>query len=260
MSGADLLTIRGLQIDFGTRRVVDLSALDLRGGEILGLAGESGSGKSMTALAVLGLTWTTGGIATGSIRFRGEELVGASEDRLRELRGNRIAMIFQSPLGSLDPVTRVGTLFTEALLLHGMPADEVEDRAAAALGEVVLSPDLLRRYPHELSGGQAQRIGIALALALKSEVLLADEPTSALDVTVQAQILELLRQIRDEEGIAILFISHDLAAIAELCDRVAVMRGGLLVEEGPTADILHSPRDAYTRELVAAVPRVGGRR
>jgi peptide/nickel transport system ATP-binding protein len=254
---APILSIRGLTVAFGNRRVVDLEALDLGRGEILGLAGESGSGKSMTAFATLGLAWTMGARVEGSIRFDGAELVGLPEERLREIRGSRIAMIFQSPLGSLDPVTRVGVLFERALRLHGTPKDEAADRAAEALRQVVLSPDLLRRYPHELSGGQAQRVAIAMALALRSEVLLADEPTSALDVTVQAEILEVLRRIRAEDGISILFISHDLAVIAELCDRVAVMRRGVVVEIGPATRVLRSPEDDYTKELVAAVPKVG---
>ena len=255
-----ILSIHDLSVAFGDRRVVELERLDVGRGEIVGLAGESGSGKSMTATAILGLTWTMGASLAGSIRFAGEELVGMPDRRLRELRGSRISMIFQSPLGALNPVMRVGRVFERALELHGAPKDEAEERAAAALREVVLSPDLLSRYPHELSGGQAQRIAIAMALALRSEVLLADEPTSALDVTVQAEILELLRRVRDEEQVGVLFISHDLAVIAELCDRVAVMQRGVLVEEGRVADVIHRPREAYTRELLAAVPKLGATR
>lgn len=167
-------------------------------------------------------------------------------------------MIFQSPVPSFNPVFRVGDVFVRALLLHGAPSrTEARRRAREALATVLLAPDLLERYPHELSGGQAQRVAIALALALRSEVLLADEPSSALDVTVQAEILELLRKLRGETGMSILFISHDLAVIAELCDRIAVMKDGSVVEEGLAGDVLSEPRHAYTRELVAAVPRVG---
>ena len=166
-------------------------------------------------------------------------------------------MIFQSPVSSLDPLLRVGELFERTLRLHGVGKRDASERAESAFREVLLSPDLLSRYPNELSGGQAQRIAIALALALRSEVLIADEPTSALDVTVQAEILDLLRRVREERGMSVLFISHDLAVIAELCDRVAVMRLGRIVEEGATARVLGEPVDDYTKLLVAAVPRIG---
>jgi peptide/nickel transport system ATP-binding protein len=251
------LSLRDLRIAFGPRTVVDLEHLELGSGEILGLAGESGSGKSITALAVLGLASTLGARVEGSVRLDGEELVGAPESRLREIRGSRIAMIFQSPVSSLDPLLRVGELFERTLRLHGVDRREASEQAKGAFREVLLSADLLSRYPNELSGGQAQRIAIALALALRSEVLIADEPTSALDVTVQAEILDLLRRVREERGMSVLFISHDLAVIAELCDRVAVMRLGRIVEEGATARVLGEPVDDYTKLLVAAVPRIG---
>lgn len=251
------LELRGLQIAFGSRRVVDLDELHLGAGEIVGLAGESGSGKSMTAMAILGLATHLGATVHGSIRLEGEELVGASEQRLREIRGSRIAAIFQSPVSAFNPVYRVGEGFIGALRLHGADADEAEDRAETAMREVLLPPDLLRRYPHELSGGQAQRVAIAQALALRAEILLADEPTSALDVTVQAEILDSLRRVRDEVGMSILFISHDLAVLAELSDRLAVMQHGVVVESASTGQVLGDPRDDYTRELVDAVPKVG---
>ena len=166
-------------------------------------------------------------------------------------------MIFQNPVSAFNPVFRVGEIFLRTLRLHGLGRADARERAQAGLREVLLSPDLLKRYPHQLSGGQAQRVAIAIAVALRSEVLLADEPTSALDVTVQAEILELLRGLRDRDGMAILMISHDLAVIGQLCDRTAVMRDGLIVESGATASVLRSPQHPYTRELVAAVPRVG---
>jgi peptide/nickel transport system ATP-binding protein len=166
-------------------------------------------------------------------------------------------MIFQSPVSSFDPLRRVQVAFEAALRLHGASKVEARERAAAAMREVLLAPDLLRRYPHQLSGGQAQRVAIAMALALRSEILIADEPTSALDVTVQAEIFEVLRRLREERRISILFISHDLAALAELCDRIAVMRRGEIVEEGSATQVLTSPRHAYTTELVAAVPKIG---
>jgi ABC-type glutathione transport system ATPase component len=251
------LALRDLRISFGGRTVVALDELDLAEEEIVGLVGESGSGKSMTALAVLGLAVPAGATVQGSIALDGLELVGLAERQLRDLRGRRVAMIFQSPVSAFSPVFRVGEIFIRALRLHGIARSDAVTRAQAALREVLLGPDLLRRYPHQLSGGQAQRIAIALAVALRSEVLLADEPTSALDVTVQAEIIDLLRMLRERERMSILFISHDLAVVAQLCDRVAVMRAGKIVETGPTENVLHHPSDAYTRELIAAVPRLG---
>ncbi len=255
---APRLEIGDLRIAFGSRVVSDIAHLQIAPGEIVGLAGESGSGKSITATAVLGLTRTVGASVTGSIRLDGLEMIGLPDARLREIRGRRIAMIFQSPVGSFNPVFKVGDVFVRALRLHGASKREANERASRALEEVLLSPRLLDRYPHQLSGGQAQRVAIAIALALRSEVLLADEPTSALDVTVQAEILELLRRLREETGVSILFISHDLAVIAELCDRIAVMKSGRIVEEGLAREVLSNPTDPYTRELVASVPRVGG--
>ena len=253
------LSLADVRIAFGERRVVDIEGLELRRAEIVGLAGESGSGKSITALAVIGLAEALGATVEGSIRLDGEQLMGAAESRLREIRGSRIAMIFQSPVSSLDPLLRVGELFERTLRLHGVDKRETSARAAGSFREVLLPSDLLRRYPHQLSGGQAQRIAIAMALALRSDVLIADEPTSALDVTVQAEILDLLRRVREERGMSVLFISHDLAVIAELCDRVAVMQHGRIVEEGETAGVLRRPHDDYTKRLVAAVPKIGAR-
>jgi peptide/nickel transport system ATP-binding protein len=250
------LALRDLDIGFGERRVVAIDELDLAAEEILGLVGESGSGKSMTALAVLGLAETAGARVRGSIRLDELELAGLSERALREIRGARIAMIFQNPVSAFNPVFRVGELFLRTLRLHGVGRSDARDRARAGLREVLLSPDLLDRYPHQLSGGQAQRVAIALAVALRSEVLLADEPTSALDVTVQAEILELLRGLRDRDGMAILMISHDLAVIGQLCDRTAVMRDGRIIESGATASVLRRPQHPYTQELIAAVPKV----
>ena len=250
------LELRDLEIGFGERRVVEVETLDHGAGEIVGLVGESGSGKSITALAVLGLAEATGARVAGSIKLDGRELVGAPPARLRAIRGSRIALIFQHPVSAFNPVFRVGDIFLRTLRLHGASRAEAVEHARTALAEVLLPYELLDRYPHQLSGGQAQRIAIALAVALRAEVLIADEATSALDVTVQAEIVELLARLRDLEGIAILFISHDLAVVGQLCDRVAVMQQGRIVETGDTEQVLHAPRDPYTRELIAAVPRI----
>jgi peptide/nickel transport system ATP-binding protein len=252
------LQIRDLRVLFGDHVAASVAALDVGAGEIVGLAGESGSGKSMTIQAVLGLAGTAGATVTGSIKLDGTELTGMSPGALRAVRGRRIAAIFQSPAAAFNPVFRVGVIVTRALRLHGLSAAEARDRAAAAMRSVLLPPELLSRYPLQLSGGQLQRVAIALAIALRAEVLLADEPTSALDVTVQAEVLELLRELRDTRGMAILFVSHDLAVIAELCDRVAIMRSGQVIEQGRTQEVIAAPQQDYTRELLAAVPRLDG--
>ena len=248
------LQITGLDVRFGTRQVVDLAELSIGAAEIVGLAGESGSGKSMTTLAVLGLAHTVGAAVRGSITLDGAELTTMSQRALREVRGRRIAAIFQSPATAFSPVFRVGSVVHRALRLHGMSKSEATEAAARAMRQVLLSPALLDRYPAQLSGGQLQRVAIAIALALRAEILLADEPTSALDVTVQAEVLEVLRELREHEGMSVLFISHDLAVVAELCDRVAIMRDGRIVEQGPAARVLSAPADAYTAALLAAVP------
>jgi peptide/nickel transport system ATP-binding protein len=248
------LAIAGLDVRFGARQVVGVDELSLGAAEIVGLAGESGSGKSMTTLAVLGLAHTVGATVHGSITLDGTELTGLSQRELRDLRGRRIAAIFQSPAAAFSPVFKVGSVVHRALRVHGMSKDEATEAAGRAMRQVLLSPSLLDRYPSQLSGGQLQRVAIAIALALRAEVLLADEPTSALDVTVQAEVLELLRELRDRDGMSVLFISHDLAVVAELCDRVAIMRQGRIVEQGPAARVLSAPADPYTADLLAAAP------
>jgi peptide/nickel transport system ATP-binding protein len=250
------LEITNLEVRFGERRVVRADELSLGEAEIVGLAGESGSGKSMTTLAVLGLAHTVGATVSGSIKLDGTELTGMSQRALREVRGRRIAAIFQSPAMAFSPVFRVGNVMHRALRLHGMSKTDAAQAAEAAMRQVLLSPGLLDRYPSQLSGGQLQRVAIAIALALRAEVLLADEPTSALDVTVQAEVLDLLRELRERDGMSVLFISHDLAVVAELCDRVAIMRDGRIVEQGPAGAVLSAPADPYTADLIAAVPRI----
>jgi ABC-type glutathione transport system ATPase component len=250
------LEIRDLRVSFAGHPVASVPELNVNGGEIVGLAGESGSGKSMTILAVLGLAGTAGAAVTGSVRLDGQELIGLSGSRLRAIRGRRIAAIFQSPALAFSPVYRVGSIVHRALRLHGMTRAEAAGAAERAMRQVLLPPGLLDRYPSQLSGGQLQRVAIALALALRAEVLLADEPTSALDVTVQAEVLELLRELRDRERMSVLFISHDLAVVAELCDRVAIMQHGSIVEQGPTSQVITAPASPFTAELLASVPRL----
>ena len=253
---APRLAISNLQVRFGDRPVVQIDEFTLGEAEIAGLAGESGSGKSMTTLAILGLAHTVGATVSGSIRLDGTELTTRSQRELREMRGKQIAAIFQSPAMAFSPVFKVGRVVLSALRLHGMSKTEATEAATGAMRQVLLAPDLLDRYPAQLSGGQLQRVAIALALALRARVLLADEPTSALDVTVQAEVLELLRVLREREGMSVLLISHDLAVVAELCDRVAIMQAGRIVEQGPAAQVLSAPRHRYTADLLAAVPRI----
>jgi len=254
--GSVRLAISGLEVRFGSRPVVQIDEFTLGEAEIVGLAGESGSGKSMTTLAILGLAHTVGATVSGSIRLDGTELTTLSQRDLRDRRGRQIAAIFQSPASAFSPVFKVGRVVLGALRLHGMSKAEAAEAAARAMRQVLLPPDLLDRYPGQLSGGQLQRVAIALALALQAEVLLADEPTSALDVTVQAEVLDLLRGLREREGMSVLLISHDLAVVAEVCDRVGVMQAGRIVEQGPPGRVLSAPQHPYTIELLAAVPRI----
>jgi peptide/nickel transport system ATP-binding protein len=253
-----VIAVRELEVAFGEKVVARVPSLDLARGEVVGLAGESGSGKSQTALAVLGLSRSLGARVSGSITLDGEELLTASEARWRELRGRRIAMVMQSPRGSLNPTMKLGAFFRRTLALHGV--EGADERISAALADVSLSDDLLGRFPHQVSGGQAQRFAIALAVALRADVLLCDEPTSALDVTVQAQVVALLKRLREEHGTAMLFISHDLAVIGDLADRVVVMRDGAVVEQGAAGEVLHTPESDYTRALLDAVPVIGEKR
>jgi ABC-type glutathione transport system ATPase component len=261
MSAPDaMIEVRDLQVRFGERTVVQVAELAVGRGEIVGLAGESGSGKSTVGLALLGLSHTVGADASGSVQFEGRELVGMSERDLRELRGRRIALVMQSPRESLTPTMRLGRLFERTLRLHGVERGEARVRIAEGIAAVRLEAEVLERYPHQISGGQAQRFAIALAVALRADLLVADEPTSALDVTVQAEVVELLRRVRDEHGTGMLFISHDLAVIGALADRVAVMRRGEIVEAGPSGQVLAAPTHPYTQELIAAVPSIGKER
>jgi peptide/nickel transport system ATP-binding protein len=252
------LEIANLKVAFDGRVVVHIPELAMSSGESVGVAGESGSGKSMTAMAILGLAQRLGADVEGSIKLDGHELVGASERELRAIRGRRIGMIFQSPSSAFNPVLRTGYTFGRVLALHGIDSRRARRVAAeGALAEVRLRPRVLDRYPHQLSGGELQRVAIAMALALHAELLLADEPTSALDVTVQAEIFEIISRIQASENMGLLFISHDLAAVAEITERVVVMRAGEVVETGATRTVVDAPTHPYTRALFDAVPVLG---
>jgi peptide/nickel transport system ATP-binding protein len=253
-----LLEIESLQIRFGAAEAVRGISIAIDEGEVLGLVGESGSGKSATALAILGLLPATTRV-DGRIAWRGDasevNLTRLSAPALRRIRGREIAMIFQEPMTALNPVMSIGRQVAECAAAHGS-GREAKRKAIEAL-EAVAIPDAARRYgdyPHQFSGGQRQRILIATALINRPRLLIADEPTTALDVTVQAQILALLAQLQREYGLAMLFISHDLAVVGQVAGRVAVMRAGLIVETGAMRDVLTRPHHEYTRSLLAAVP------
>jgi peptide/nickel transport system permease protein len=266
--GTALLELSQLETQFhiGPRiyRAVGGVDLQIQPGECLGLIGESGSGKSVTALSIMGLVASPPGkITGGSVYYRGEELVGAPYELLRSLRGRKVAYIFQDPLATLHPLYTVGDQLIEAVRVHRrVPKHEARAHAIELLKSVRIpnAEDRVDNYPHEMSGGMRQRVGIAMALANDPDVIIADEPTTALDVTVQAQILTLLDDLRRERDVAILFITHDFGVVAQLCDRVAVMYAGRIVEQGTTDDILAHPAHPYTRRLMACVPELGGGR
>ena len=266
MTGAipPLLAVEDLTIDArtptGLKRVLDGVGFTLERDETLCLAGESGSGKSLTALALMRLLPAASlRVAKGSVRLDGRELLGLSEGAFRPLRGGDIAMVFQEPMTSLNPVMSVGAQLVEAIRAHERHRGDARARARDALDAVRISDPgrRLDQYPHELSGGMRQRVMIAMALAGRPKVLIADEPTTALDVTVQAEILRLMRDLKREVATSILLITHDMGVVAEMADRVAVMRAGRIVEQGPVLDIYARPRESVTRELLAAVPRLG---
>ena len=258
-----VLEISGLEVTFPglTQDTKVLRRVDMRigAGEVLGLVGESGSGKSMTALACLGMV-PPPAKTTGSIKVQGREVVGRSDRQLRALRGGEAAIIFQNPMRSLNPFFSVGWQMIEIIRLHR--ACGRVDARAVAIEELrsVQIPDpaiVLGKYPHQLSGGQIQRVMIAMALACRPKLLIADEPTTALDVTVQAQIISLLRELADEKDLTVLFITHDLGVVSQLCDRVAVMYAGRIVESGSITDVIDNPLHPYTAKLMNTVPTVG---
>jgi len=267
--GDAILALQDLKTQFHVKdrvyKAVGGVSPEVHPGECLGIIGESGSGKSVTALSVMGLVASPPGVITGgAVRFKGEDLIGAPYETLRALRGEKVAYIFQDPLATLHPLYTVGQQLIEAVLSHHKtPKDEARAHAIALLKSVRI-PNAEKRvdsYPHEMSGGMRQRVGIAMALANDPEVIIADEPTTALDVTVQAQILSLLNDLRRERGLAIVFITHDFGVVAQLCDRVAVMYAGRIVEQGTTTEILDAPAHPYTAKLMDCVPELGeGRR
>jgi len=247
------------QIRAGLVRAVDGVSFHLDGGELLGLVGESGCGKSITALSIMRLVAPPGKIVSGEITFDGKSLLSLSESEMRQIRGDDIAMIFQDPMTSLNPVYTVGEQIAEALRLHRKLDRKAARAAAIAAMKEVAIPDPARRagdYPHQLSGGMRQRVMIAMALACDPKLLIADEPTTALDVTIQAQILELLNSLRKTRDLAVLLITHDLGVVAEVADRVAVMYTGKIVEEAPVAELFARPRHPYTEGLFRSVPKL----
>ncbi len=259
---APILSVRGLTVALprGADRAfaVEDANFDLAEGEILCIVGESGSGKSVLSSAIMGAAPAGLRVAAGSILFRGDDIVRMSETKLRKLRGNRIAMVFQEPMAALNPAIRAGEQVGEVFRLHSQLTHVERVRRVLGLFSDTHLPDperIAASYPHQLSGGQCQRVVIAMALAMNPALLIADEPTSALDVTTQAQVLKLMRELRDEHRHGVLFITHDFGVVAEVADRIAVMQAGRIVEIGEASAVLNAPRHAYTRKLIAAVPR-----
>lgn len=263
MSSEALLRVEDLRVGFATEdgvvQAVDGVSFSLAPGEILAIVGESGCGKSVTAQTLTGLTQSANSRITGSVTYRGQELVGLDDDGLREIRGEEIAMVFQDPMSSLNPVYRVGDQIAEMIRAHRrVSKQEALQRAVELLGSVgIPNPQSrVRSYPHEFSGGMRQRVMIAMALALEPAVLIADEPTTALDVTVQAQILRLMADLNAERDLAVVLITHDLGVVAEVADRVVVMYAGQIVEDGSLDDIFYTPQHPYTWGLLGSLARL----
>ena len=263
MAESLLLEVKNLNIEFHDHLIPETVVydfdLELKAGEIVGLVGESGSGKSMSALAIAGLLSRRDMHKRGQILFDGLDLLTCERSKLRKIQGNEISMIFQEPMTSLNPVKRIGWQIEESLRIHTeLNKEERYQKAIEMMKEVEL-PDperLYRQYPHELSGGMRQRVMIAAAMICNPRILIADEPTTALDVTIQAQIVELLKRMNREKQTSILFISHDLSLVKQLCERVLVMKGGYIVETGLTQEVFAHPKEEYTQRLNAAIPKV----
>ena len=247
--------------DSGVIKSVDGVDIELREGTTLGIVGESGSGKSVTALSVMGLLMgTTGKVAEGEILFEGRDLTKLDDEERRKMRGEKISMIFQEPMTSLNPVMKIGDQITECILMHNnISKQEAWDKAVEMLKltGVPSVERMMKEYPFQLSGGQRQRVMIAMALVCKPKILIADEPTTALDVTIQAQILDLMENLKQKTGTSILFITHDLGVVAEVCDDVVVMYSGRVVEKGDVRSIFASPSHPYTKGLLASIPKLG---
>lgn len=259
-----ILEVNGLKTQFFTEggrvKAVDDVSIYVNRGEVLGIVGESGCGKSVTSLSIMRLISQPGRIVAGEIIFDDENLLNFPEKRMMDIRGNRISMIFQQPQSSLNPVFRIGNQLSEVLLLHQDVNKEQAAQRAVDLLRMVGIPEpesRINAYPHELSGGMAQRVMIAMALACEPELLIADEPTTALDVTIQAQILDLMRNLRTKTNTAIILITHDLGVVAEMCDRVNVMYAGRIVEEAPVHELFNNPKHPYTDALIGSTPVLG---
>ena len=260
-----LLAISDLSVTFVTERgqvqALDGVSLSLNAGETLAVVGESGSGKSVTALSILGLLGDSGSVSNGSIEFDGEDLTKVSVQRLREIRGNQIAFIFQEPMSSLNPVLTIGTQVAEPIWLHHKKSWSEAFEQAGELLQRVAIPDAVKRledYPHQFSGGMRQRVMIAMALACQPKLIIADEPTTALDVTVQAQILSLLKNLTKEANSSLILITHDLGVVARYADKVAVMYGGRVVETAYATELYKNPQHPYTEGLMASIPKLDG--
>jgi peptide/nickel transport system ATP-binding protein len=265
VSATPLLDVKDLRVEFPTRRgtlvAVDGLSFSIAPGEVLGVVGESGAGKSLTGMAIIGLLEPPGRIAAGEIRLEGRRIDDLPPEEMRKLRGRRIGAIFQDPLTSLNPLYTVGAQLEETILTHlEVGRDEARRRALHALAEVgIAAPEArIDHYPHQFSGGMRQRVVIALALCAEPRLIVADEPTTALDVSIQAQIIALLKRLAREHDTAVMLITHDMGVIAETADRVAVIYAGRIAEVGPVREVIHAPRHPYTVGLMGSIPKVGG--
>ena len=261
--GEYLVDVKNERLSFftpaGEVKALNDVSIRLKEGEVLGIVGESGSGKSVTAYSLMGLTAHPGRLLGGELHFNGHQVEKMSEKEIRKFRGNEISIIFQDPMTSLNPVYTIGNQITEVVRLHtDKTKQQAKERARELLELVGINePDRrLKQYPHELSGGMRQRVMIAIALACEPKLLIADEPTTALDVTIQAQILELMMELKDKLGMAIIMITHDLGVVASMCERIAVMYAGRIVEYGTTDDIFYHPKHQYTKGLIRSIPRL----